>query len=249
MSRRPALGDPRRVASIGIRIVAGGWGGWLDMTSMRKMASGRVTRRAVIAGLALGPSPALAAGPATAFGVPVDDRSMAGPLGDLWLGSPEARVTLVEYAAVTCSHCAAFHDETWPAIKARWIDTGTMRFALRGFPLNPLDTAAFMLARADGGRHYYAITDLLFEKQAAWAFVPKPLEAMRDLLRQAGFDRAKFDAVLSDQALYDGVNRVQARAREVLGVHVTPTLFVNAVRHEGAPSREVFDAIVRALPT
>ena len=203
-----------------------------------------VTRRSLLVGATL--SPAFA--PALARAAPVDDPALAGPLGDIWIGSPEAKVTFIEYAAVTCTHCAAFHNEVWPGIKARWIDTGRMRFALRGYPLNPLDTAAFMLARAEGGRNYYPITDLLFERQRSWAFVDKPLDAMRDLLRQAGFDRAKFDAVLADQALYDQVNRVQAGAMNVLSVRTTPTLFLNGDRYVGALPADVFDEIVRKLP-
>ncbi|WP_412759946.1 thioredoxin domain-containing protein [Methylobacterium litchii] len=203
-----------------------------------------VTRRSLLVGAML--SPAFA--PALAQAAPVDDPALAGPLGDIWIGSPEAKVTFIEYAAVTCTHCAAFHNEVWPGIKARWIDTGRMRFALRGYPLNPLDTAAFMLARADGGKNYYPITDLLFERQRSWAFVDKPLDAMRDLLRQAGFDRAKFDAVLADQALYDQVNGVQAGAMKVLNVRTTPTLFLNGDRYVGALPADVFDEIVRKLP-
>lgn len=203
-----------------------------------------VTRRSLLVGATL--SPAFA--PALARAAPVDDPALAGPLGDIWIGSPEAKVTFIEYAAATCTHCAAFHNEVWPGIKARWIDTGRMRFALRGYPLNPLDTAAFMLARAEGGRNYYPITDLLFERQRSWAFVDKPLDAMRDLLRQAGFDRAKFDAVLADQALYDQVNRVQAGAMKVLSVRTTPTLFLNGDRYVGALPADVFDEIVRKLP-
>lgn len=202
-----------------------------------------VTRRTLLVGAML--SPAFASGCARAASV--DDPAMAGPLGDLWIGSPEAKVTCIEYAAVTCPHCAAFHNEVWPSIKVRWIDTGRMRFALRGLPLSPLDTAAFMLAWADGGRHYYPTTDLLFEKQRSWAFVDKPLDAMRDLLRQAGFDRAKFDAALADQALYEQVNSVQAQAMNALGIHGTPTLFLNGARIGGAPPADVFDEIVRKL--
>jgi protein-disulfide isomerase len=219
------------------------------MKSTEGTASGRITRRLLLAGpILLGAAWVLATWPSDALAVSVDDPSMAGPFSDIWIGASDARVTLIEYAAVTCSHCAAFHDRTLPAIRRRWIDTGRVRFALRGFPLNPLDTAAFMLARADGGRHYYAITDLLFERQATWAFAPNPLDAMRDLLRQAGFDRAKFDAVLADQALYDHVNRVQARAMEELGIHATPTLFVNDACHEGTLTAEAFDEIIIKLP-
>lgn len=213
------------------------------MPMSRGTYGGHVSRRAVAAGVAL--APVLAAWPTAVIADPVDDVSMAGPLGDRWLGAPDAKSTFVEYAAVTCSHCAAFHNRTWPGIKARWVDTGRMRFALRGYLLSPLDTAGFMLALADGGRNYYAVTDLLFEKQASWAFVPRPLDAMRELMLQAGFDRRKFDAVLADQALYDHVNRVQARATDSLKITSTPTLFVDDTRHEGDLPGDAFDALVR----
>ncbi|WP_246686294.1 thioredoxin domain-containing protein [Methylobacterium sp. WL8] len=210
-----------------------------------KFASSAVSRRTMLVGAML--SSAFAVQPFQAWADSVDDPSMAGPLGDIFIGASDAKVTFIEYAAVTCSHCAAFHNEVWPGIRSRWVDTGKMRFVLRGYPLNPLDTAAFMLARADGGRNYYPITDLLFEKQASWAFTEKPLDAMRDLLRQAGFDKTKFDATVSNQALYEQVKRVQAQAVKVLNVHATPTLFLNGERHEGALNSKAFDEIVQKM--
>ena len=81
------------------------------------------------------------------------------------LGPADAKVTIVEYASLTCSHCAAFHKDTWPELKKRYIDTGKVRFILREFPLDPLATAGFMLARCDGEAKYYPITDLLFDQQ------------------------------------------------------------------------------------
>jgi protein-disulfide isomerase len=213
----------------------------------------RFSRRGVIAGSALGLAALGVAGVVAMASrkpgaIQVANPALAGPLGDVWMGSPRAPVTLVEYAALTCSHCAAFHDGTWPAVKARWVDAGQVRFALRGFPLSPLDTAGFMLARADGDRDYYARTDLLFERQRAWAFVEKPLDAMRGLMRQAGIDGDRFDAILRDQSLYGGVQNVFAQATSALGVHSTPTLFVNDDRHEGALTADALgDIIGRAL--
>ncbi len=222
------------------------------MTPTRRTFSERLSRRQVVAvsagGLAgAGLAVAAVLRPKAKATPGVTDAAFAGPSGDVWLGLPDAKVTLIEYAAVTCSHCAEFHDRTWPHLKARWIDTGQVRFALRGFPLNALDVAGFMIARSDGGRNYYAVTDLLFEKQTSWAFVPKPLDAMRDLLRQAGFTRERLDAVLGDQGLYDEVNSVRARADADLGVHATPTLFVDGRRHEGAPSSEALDGIIQTV--
>ena len=124
-----------------------------------RTAPPRFSRRGVIAGSALGLSALGVAGLSAmasrkSGAVHVADPALAGPLGDVWVGSPRAPVTLVEYAALTCSHCAAFHNKVWPGVRSRWVDTGKMRFVLRGFPLNPLDMAAFMLARTDGGRNY-----------------------------------------------------------------------------------------------
>lgn len=223
------------------------------MTPVDRMACTRFSRRRLIAGSALGLSALGVAALAATWSrtpavVHVGGTALAGPLGDVWVGSPRAKVTLIEYAALTCPHCAAFHEATWPTVKARWVDTGQVRFALRGYPLSPLDTAGFMLAHTDGDRNYYAFTDLLFERQRSWAFVEKPLEAMRELMRQAGLGNERFDATLRDQSLYDGVRRVSEQANSVLGVHSTPTLFVNDDRHEGALTVDALgDIIGRAV--
>ena len=78
------------------------------------------------------------------------DLAVPGPLGDVAQGPADAKVTIIEYASMTCSHCANFHKATWPELKKRYIDTGKVRFILREFPLDPLATAGFMLARCDG---------------------------------------------------------------------------------------------------
>ena len=104
-----------------------------------------------------------------------------------------------------------------------------------------------MLARADGVRDYHARTDLLFARQRAWAFVEKPLDAMRELMRQVGIGGDRFDALLRYQALYEGVQGVFAQATCGLGVHSTPTLFVNDDRHEGTLTADALgETIVRA---
>ena len=103
--------------------------------------------------------------PALAQSVPVQELATPGPLGDVVQGPADAKVTIIEYASLTCSHCAAFHKDTYPALKERYIDTGQVRYILREFPLDPLATAGFMLARCDGHPKYYPIVDLLFSQQ------------------------------------------------------------------------------------
>src|SRR5690606_9095380 len=112
------------------------------------------TRRRVIVNLAAGAIVTafggLAALPALAQSFSPSDLDVAGPLGDVALGKADAPVTIIEYASVTCSHCATFHASTFPTLKEKYIDTGKVRFILREFPLDPLATAGFMLARCAG---------------------------------------------------------------------------------------------------
>ncbi|MGU3538500.1 thioredoxin domain-containing protein [Methylobacterium sp. A54F] len=173
-----------------------------------------------------------------------------GPLGDVWLGPADAKVTIIEYASMTCSHCAAFHRQTWPTLKERYIDTGKVRFTLREFPLDPLATAAFMLARCDGDAKYYPITDLLFDQQQAWAYVQKPqspVDALEQMLRQAGFSKEKFEACLKDQKLYAGVNAVKQRGLDTFKVDSTPTFFINGERYKGEMTVEGMEKVIKPI--
>lgn len=174
------------------------------------------------------------------------DLTTAGPLGDVWLGSADAKVTVIEYASMTCSHCAAFHQDTWPALKAKYIDTGKIRFTLREFPLDPLATAGFMLARCNGNDKYYPMTDMLFSQQKAWAFTDKPVDALSSMVKQAGFTQESFEACLKRQDIYDAVTQVKDRGAKA-GVDATPTFFINGQKRSGALSIAEFDKILEPL--
>jgi protein-disulfide isomerase len=177
----------------------------------------------------------------------VADLMKPGPLGDAWLGPESAKVTIIEYASLTCSHCAHFHETTFPELKKRYIEPGQVRFTLREFPLDPLATAGFMIARADGGARYYPITDLLFDTQKSWAFVQKPLDALTQILKQAGITQERIEAILKDQKLYEAINTVKNRGMEVFKIDSTPTFFVNGKRVPGAVSMDELEKIIKPM--
>ena len=211
------------------------------------------TRRSVLRGAALAASvtavgrltrPAAAADAQT---YPMDKLLTPGPLPDVWLGSAGAPVTLIEYASMTCTHCAAFHAETWPALKSKYIDAGKVRFVLREFPLDPLATAAFMLARSAGGEKRNALVDLLFDQQKNWAFVDKPVEALAASVKQAGITQAQFETCLKDQGLYNQVNQVRDDAAKKFGVDATPTFYINGTKHPGEIMVDELDKLMQPL--
>ncbi|MDX7951065.1 DsbA family protein [Lichenihabitans sp. Uapishka_5] len=198
----------------------------------------QLLRGAALSGIAL---PAVLRGSAAfaqaktdeAVTVPVDQLMAEGPLPDMWIGQKDAPVSIVEYASMTCPHCAAFHAETWPTLKTKYIDTGKARFVLREFPLDPLATAGFMLARCAGPDKRNAITDLLFDQQKNWAFVDKPVDALAATVRQAGITQAQFEACLKDQKLYGQVNQIRDDASTKFKIDATPTFFINGKKYTG----------------
>ena len=169
--------------------------------------------------------------------------SQAAEVKERVLGDPAAPVTIIEYASLTCPHCAAFHRDDLPAIKAKYIDTGKVYFILREFPLDPVATSAFMLARCAPPEQYFPIVDLLFEQQKNWAFVNDPATALLNMVKQAGFTQESFEACLRNQQILDGVNWVKNRGSQ-LGVDATPTFFFNGKKVSGEQSLAEIDSIL-----
>ena len=179
--------------------------------------------------------------------VSADDLMVAGPLGERALGDPAAKVTIVEYASMTCSHCAAFHEETFTPFKEKYVDTGKVRFIFREFPLDALATSAFMLARCMPEDRYFPVVDILFRQQQNWAFVDDPATALFNVLKQAGFTQESFRACLTNQQILDGVNSVKDRGSNEFGVTSTPTFFINGKKMSGALSLEDMDKEIEPL--
>jgi protein-disulfide isomerase len=184
---------------------------------------------------------------APAPSAPIDQLMAPGPLPDIVEGSPAAAITIIEYASMTCSHCAEFHEETWPLLKAKYVDSGKAKYILREFPLDPLSTAGFMLARCAGPDKRDALIDRLFAQQKDWAFVDKPIDSLLTQVEQAGMSQADFEACLNNRDLYDSVNKTRDSAAQRFAIDSTPTFFVNGRRLDGALAIGEFDQVLQPL--
>ena len=157
-------------------------------------------------------------------------------LPDMVMGDDKAPVTVIEYASMTCPHCAHFQETTFPELKKRYIDTGKVRYIFREFPLDTLAAAAFMLARCAGendSTKYFAMVDTLFRQQRQWA-VEKPIPPLLAIAKQAGFTEKSFDACLANQKVLDGIESIRQRAVTTFKVQSTPTFFINGTAYPGA---------------
>ena len=165
------------------------------------------------------------------------ELAKAGPAGDVVLGSDKAPVTVIEYASMTCPHCAHFSMTTFPELQKRYIDTGKVRFIFREFPLDALAAAGFMLARCAGKDKFIPVIEALFAKQPEW-MVKEPIAPLREIAKQFGFTEQTFDACLANQKVLDDIQEVRDRAAGKLGVNSTPTFFINGKKYVGDQSIE-----------
>jgi len=167
-----------------------------------------------------------------------EDLAHAGPDGDVMIGSDKAPVTVIEYASMTCPHCAHFEETTLPELKKRYIDTGKVRYVMREFPLDALAAAGFMLARCAGPDKYETVVETLFAKQPDWV-VQQPIEPLKAIAKQFGFTEDSFNACLANQKVLDNIQAVRDHAVNKLGVNSTPTFFINGKRFVGDLSIDV----------
>jgi len=169
-----------------------------------------------------------------------------GPLPDVSIGKADAPVTIVEYMSMTCPHCARFHEETFEGIKAKYVDTGKVRFVLREFPLDARAMAAIMLARCAPEGQYFPMVSALFKSQGTWAVAPDGRAALLQMSKLAGFTQESFEACLTNQKLLDDVTKVREKGSKEFGVDSTPTFFINGQRYTGEMSVANMSAIIDA---
>ena len=215
---------------------------------MASAALRRLVLAAVFSVAALAAHGALAATTAPEPDRTVDMAAVLKPgtLPELSVGDASG-VPVIEYGSLTCPHCAAFSREVLPELKKDYIDTGKVKFIFREFSRNPLDVAAFVLARCVGDDKAFAAIELLFSQQDKWAFVDKPLEPLIAAMRPAGLTHDQAMACLKDQSKVDAVAAVGKRATDEIKMNGTPTFVIDGKVYGGELSLDQLKAILDPL--
>ncbi|UXM94158.1 DsbA family protein [Bartonella sp. HY329] len=178
--------------------------------------------------------------------VAAEELLRPGQIKDMVEGDENAPITIVEYASLTCSHCADFVVNTLPQIREKYINTGKVRIVFREFAGDDRAAVGFMLARCVPEDRYFPFIQLLFEKQAEWAFVPDAETPLKQLAKLAGIDDDKFKACVTDQKMYDALRANLKRGLEEFGVRATPTFFINGDPVQGTKSFAEMSALIDA---
>lgn len=164
--------------------------------------------------------------------VPASERlSFVVKPDDMVLGSADAKVMMVEYASLTCPHCANFHINTLPALKREYIDKGLVKLIYRDFPLDGLALRAAMMAQCAGPDRYYGFLELLFGRQVQWATAKDPLEGLAAIGKIGGMSEDEFKACLADKTIEQKVLSSALEGDKAYAVRATPTIFIDGLRY------------------
>ena len=175
-------------------------------------------------------------------GVKAEPLPTEAALEDRVMGDADAPVTIIEYASLTCPHCATFHRETLPQVKSEWIETGKARLIYRDYPTSPtaVSLAASMIARCAPQERYFAFLGALFETQKNWAVSPDPIDALAKVAQLGGMPREDVDKCLDNEALLDGLRERALDARMEFGIESTPSFVINGKVVRGNMSYDDF---------
>ncbi len=171
----------------------------------------------------------------------------SAPLPDMVLGDGDAPIEIVEYASMTCHHCAAFHLDTLPLLKERYLDTGRARLVFREFPLDRAALTAAAIARCAGRERFFSFIHVLFETQHSWAHAADAVAAIERILRMSGQPPDMVAACLENRAIVDGILAVRLDGDRRYDIRSTPTFVIAGEVHAGHLSFEQFDRLLRAI--
>jgi protein-disulfide isomerase len=166
---------------------------------------------------------------------------------EMVMGTPEAPVTIIEYASLTCGHCGRFHNQVLPTLKSEYIDPGLARLVYRDFPLDGLALQASMLAHCAGKERYFGFLEILFRDQARWTTAEQPQAALAQTARIGGLGEKDFESCLANKDVANKVLQARLEGEKTYQIQSTPTFIINGKKYAGAMPYEEFDQILRRL--
>jgi protein-disulfide isomerase len=197
----------------------------------------------------------------TAPAAPKSDATMATPaptpnatfgevkIGDdeFVLGQPDAPVTIVEYASLTCPNCAQFHGDVLPVLKKEFIAAGKVRLVYRDFPLDRLALTAAMVARCAGRERYFGFIDAFYAGQQGWARAADPIASLAGIARLGAMAQTDFDTCLKNKVVADKVLKQRLEGEKIFEIDSTPTLIINGAKYSGGLTLDQIKAVMRPL--
>ena len=178
--------------------------------------------------------------PAVAF---AEILSTEEALSERVIGNSDAPITIIEYASLTCPHCASFHAETLPEIKKDWIETGKAKMIFRDYPLDKYAASGAMIARCAPKDKYFIFLNAFYAQQKNWSSAPDPIKVLTQLAGLGGMSKQDVNACLENEALQDGILQMRLEGQMEYSIDSTPSFVINGKKISNLPYDDFKDIL------
>ena len=163
------------------------------------------------------------------------------------IGTEEANIEIIEFASLTCGHCAKFHNEVFPKIKKEFIDTGKVSFIYKDFPLDKFALKASVIARCSGEKKFFSFLKVLYSKQKDWTRTEDPFRSLLKIAKLGGLKNDEIKVCVGNKSIEDGILKQRLNASKKFDIKATPTLYINGEKYDGDLTFEALKLKINTL--
>ena len=149
------------------------------------------------------------------------------------MGNESAPIKMIEFASLTCGHCAKFHNEVFPKIKKDYIDSGKIFFTYQDFPLDKFALKASVIARCSGKDKYFSFLKVLYKKQKDWTRSQDPFKSLLKIAKLGGLKNDEIKVCVSNKSIEDGILKKRLNSTKKFEIKATPTIYINGKKYDG----------------
>ena len=149
------------------------------------------------------------------------------------MGNESAPIKMIEFASLTCGHCAKFHNEVFPKLKKDYIDNGKIYFTYQDFPLDKFALKASVIARCSGKEKYFSFLKVLYKKQKDWTSSQDPFKSLLKIAKLGGLKNDEIKVCVSNKSIEDGILKNRLNSTKKFEIKATPTIYINGKKYDG----------------
>ena len=162
-------------------------------------------------------------------------------------GNENAKIRMLEFASLTCGHCAKFHNEVMPIIKKNYIEKGLIHFTYKDFPLDKYALKATIIARCSGNKNFFNFLDVFYKKQKDWTRTQDPFKSLLKIAKFGGLKDEELKVCVGNKSIEDGVLKDRLKSSKDYDITATPTIYLNGEKYKGDLTIEALDSKLKSL--
>ena len=154
---------------------------------------------------------------------------------------------MIEFASLTCGHCARFHNEVMPTIKEKYINNGKIFFTYKDFPLDKFALKASIISRCSGNKNYFSFLDVFYKKQSSWTRSQDPFKSLLKIAKIGGLKDEEIKVCVGNKSIEDGLLKDRLQSSKKYDITATPTIYLNGKKYTGDLTLEALELKINSL--